>query len=300
MKWLFLSVVLIASVFASARSQTPLPTPPRDTPLKEIPNQAATADGISDKGRLALAIKPDKWKTAETPNFYIHYCRQTEARKVAREIEFDLFVIAQTLRAQPSSYSKKSHVYVFEDESEWREFSGKVGMPDWTSSFAHDDELFLNVREAHGPTPFDSRTLAHETTHAVVARIYGPQKTWPLWLNEGFAEYMGGAAVAARKNQTLKRHFEPLFAGDQAVSMSLEELEQTKSYPESNVYRLYESGQAVVRLLMISGSSDRFVQLVDMLTSGKTLAEGVAAIYPDKFKSFDDFRKAYQKMTNNR
>jgi hypothetical protein len=38
-------------------------------------------------------------------------------------------------------------------------------------SLALGDELFLNVREQTGA--FDSETVAHETTHAVVARIYG-------------------------------------------------------------------------------------------------------------------------------
>ena len=47
------------------------------------------------------------------------------------------------------------------------------------------DDLFLDVRAAQGG--FDSQTLAHETTHAIVARIYGGRR-WPLWLNEGFAE----------------------------------------------------------------------------------------------------------------
>lgn len=35
-------------------------------------------------------------------------------------------------------------------------------------------------------------TPAHETTHAVVARIYRRQR-WPVWLGEGFAEYVGAA-----------------------------------------------------------------------------------------------------------
>ncbi|HEY5893454.1 MAG TPA: hypothetical protein VIT91_09505 [Chthoniobacterales bacterium] len=299
MKWFSLCAVLIFCVSLKAGGQAPLATPPRQTPLNDVLAASVPADGISEKGQMALAIKPEKWRTAETPNFYIHYRRQTEARKVAREIEFDLFIIAQTLGVQPSRYSKKSHVYVFEDENEWREFIIKADMPEWVASFAHGDELFLNVRETRGSAPFDSRTLAHETTHAVVARIYGPQNGWPLWLNEGFAEYMGGAAISARKNQTLKRHFDPLFANGNIIPMSLDELEQTKIYPQSSVARLYESGQAAVRLLMISGPPDRFVQLVNMLTAGKTLAEGVEALYGDKFKNYDDFKKAYFKITTN-
>jgi len=58
-------------------------------------------------------------------------------------------------------------------------------MPSWSASFAHGDELFLNVRGNAGH--FDFGILAHETTHAVVHRLF-PRQRWPLWLSEGFAE----------------------------------------------------------------------------------------------------------------
>lgn len=93
-------------------------------------------------------------------------------------------------------YARKSHVYVFQDDKEWREFVKQARQMPWSHSFAIHDELFLNI---HGTGQgFESDTLAHETTHAVVARVYGSAR-WPLWLSEGFAEYMADACGAVRR-----------------------------------------------------------------------------------------------------
>lgn len=177
-------------------------------------------------GATALEIEKDKWKHAETENFILHYRRATEAQKVAREVEYDLWFVAKVLGAGRDRYQRKSHVFVFEDEDEWKKFVGLTKAPPWAASFAHGDELFLNVRRTEGPKRFDSNTLAHEATHAVVARLF-PQKRWPLWLNEGWAEYMGGASVAARKGQSVKGHQSRL----RLAGMPLATLEALREYP---------------------------------------------------------------------
>ena len=95
------------------------------------------------------------------------------------------------------------HVFIFEDEKDWRTFmtaaAATTGVSPWAVSFAHGENLFLNVRNGNTGM-FDSQTLAHETTHAVVARIY-PNERPPLWLSEGFAEEMSGRSTAARMGQ---------------------------------------------------------------------------------------------------
>jgi len=69
----------------------------------------------------------------------------------------------------------------------------------------HDD-LFLNV---HGTGKgFESHTLAHETTHAVVARIYRNRR-WPVWLSEGFADYVADASFTFIVASARLRGFAP-------------------------------------------------------------------------------------------
>jgi hypothetical protein len=291
---LWLSVFVILSSFVIRHSSFSAPTaePPRETKFVEVQPGMAVGQPESDEARAALAIRPEKWKTAETDNFIIHYRRVTEAQKVAREVEFNLWFVAQSLGAKPESYARKSHVFVFEDEKEWNAFLASVNAPSWFGSFANGDDLYLSVRGPNG-AGFDSHTLAHETTHAVVARIC-PGERWPVWLNEGFAEYMGGAAVAARKHETVKRHERNLFEAD----MPLDELFALKKYPEpAEVPHLYQSSEKFVRFLFTELPKERFVKFAGAVASGQPPKEAFVAVYGDKVKDWETFLKLYAKFT---
>ena len=270
--------------------------PPRETAFVEVAPDKVPTDGISEVGHIALAILPEKWKAAETPNFHVHFRRATEAKKVVREIEYDLNFVAQQLGAKPESYARKSHVYVFEDVGEWAQFLAKADAPDWFGSFAHGDELFLSVRGRDNHA-FDSHTLAHETTHAAVSRIYGARR-WPIWLNEGIAEYMGSAAVADRKNQTLKRNQRDLCTAD----MPLAELLALQKYPDAlpDIARLYQTGEKFVRFLMSKGSPAQFVAFADALVDAQPFDAAIATNYPGQWPDPRKFEEDFTKYTGGK
>jgi hypothetical protein len=281
---------------------TPAPVhaaPPREIPLVEKKfEQLSNPEGISADGRLALSINPSKWRHTETENFIVHYRRATEAQKVVREVEYDLWHVASVLGAGRDRYARKSHVYVFEDEGEWKQFLQDSANPfKFAASYAYGDELFLNVRGGgnSGPgTSFDSQTLAHEATHAVVARLY-PRKRWPLWLNEGFAEYMAGASIAARKGQRVQRYEREL----RSAKMPLETLVAIKTYPQDEAQRraLYETGEMFVRFLMTEGGAkERITKFVEAILEGRELHEAVLSTYGDKFKDWEAFVKGYERF----
>jgi hypothetical protein len=264
----------------------------RDVPLVEKPLDQLSNQTYDELGQKALAIRPDDWRHAETDNFILHYRRVTEAKKVAREVEYDISYVATMMGAKKEQYEKKSHVFIFQDDKEWQIFLSQTKVPSWAASFAHGDNLFLNLRSSG--TPFDSRILAHETTHAVVARLF-PGSHWPLWLNEGFAEYMGAASVAARKNQTIRRHEHTLnFAG-----MSLDQLQQLQVYPQDpvQVAQLYETAEKLVRFIMTELPKDRFTQFVDAVVGGQNLQQALHEVYPDKLASYSDFEKKYARFS---
>ena len=265
---------------------------PRDTPVVEKKWEELSHKEVSKDGATALAIEKDKWKHAETENFILHYRRVTEAQKVAREVEFDLWFVAKTLGATKDRYQKKSHVFVFEDEDEWKKFLAQTDAPQWAASFAYGDELFLNVRGTDAGR-FNSNTLAHEATHAVVARLY-PRQRWPLWLNEGWAEYMAGASIAARKGQTVKRHQTRLRMAD----LSLTGLDELKEYPTSEVgvAQLYATSEKLVRFLMDEQPRERIMKFIEAQLAGQSLKTSVLAVYGDKVKDWADFEKQFEKF----
>lgn len=262
--------------------------------LVEKPFDQLSNTELSANGKLAMAINPSKWKHAETPNFELHYRRVTEAQKVAREVEYNLGCVAKALGAELNSCGRRSHVFVFEDEGEWHAFLPKTNAQPWASSFASRDDLYLNIRATKGGNTFDSETLAHETTHAVVARLY-PARSWPRWLNEGFAEYMSGASVAARKHQPVVRHQGAL----KAANLSLDELVSSTDYPsdEESVHQFYQSSEKLVRFLMNELPRERFPKFIDAVIDGKTFEVALLDVYGDEFKDMDSFRRKYSRFT---
>ena len=266
--------------------------PSRDTKLVEKTWEELTKIEPSENGKSALAIDPAKWRHAETENFILHYRRATEGQKVAREVEYDLWFVATTLGATRERYQRKSHVYIFEDGEEWKGFLSKTRMPVWAGSFAYGDELFLNVRGTSGGEGFDSSTLAHEATHAVVARLF-PLKRWPIWLSEGFAEYMGGASIAARKGQSVKRYQARL----NAAEMPLDVLEKLQAYPGDpvQVSQLYQTSEKFIRYLMNELPRERIVQYIDTVLAGKTMRDAFLEVYADRHPDWDSFLKRYER-----
>ena len=286
LSFLLCFAALAAGVFALNEDQ-----PPRETRLVEKKLEQLADQDTESLGVKALAIAPTKWKHAETENFFVHYRRVTEAQRVVREIEYDLWCIARTLGAPRDRYRSKSHVYIFQDEKEWKQFSTSIGKESWVASFAHGDRLFLHVGGIG--EGFDSHLLAHETTHAVVARLY-PNSRWPLWLSEGFAEYMGGASVASRKKQFIKSFERDL----QKADRPLKELTALTTYPEDHeqVHRLYQSSEKVVRFLMTEFPKDRVPKFAEAMVEGQPLDSAVTAVYGDQVKDFDAFEKKYARF----
>jgi hypothetical protein len=245
---------------------------------------------ISFVGSQVLGMNPRVWYHGETENFIIHYRNFSDALQIAREIEFDLWHVARTLGATKEQYAHKSHVYVFQDDKEWQVFV-KQAQPraTWMHSFAVTDELFLNV---HGTGQgFESHTLAHETTHAVVSRIYGNRR-WPVWLSEGFADYMADACGAVHRGLAPGANPRNL----PWATMTLTELIAVSHYPEdsASVTQLYESGTKFIRYLFAKYPADRFPQFVARLLNGAPTQAALVEVYGDEFRDLSAFDKRFQ------
>ena len=266
--------------------------PPYDVPLRQERWDQLPNHEISAVGEKALALKPEQWRHGETENFIVHYRSISDALQVAREIEFDLWYVADSLGARPEQYARKSHVYVFQNGKEWQKFLGDIRGPDWVHSFAIRDDLFLDLRGAEGG--FDSHTLAHETTHAIVARIYG-NRPWPLWLSEGFAEYMGEASVAARNSHAPRSHQRKL----RFAQMTVAELTATARYPvdPSEVARLYDTSAKFVRYLFNKYPKEFFPRFIDRVIDGELAAAVLVEVYGSEFYDMTEFEKRFSRFT---
>ena len=279
--------VLIAPV-VSSRADT--------IQFEQKPWEALANHDVGEEGNIALAIRPAAWLHGETPNWILHYRRITEAKRVALEIDFHIVFVAKALGATPDQIAHKANVFIFEDDKDWKEFMSKVTavspVSPWAASFAHGQDLFLNVRNGQTGT-FDSSTLAHETTHAVVARVY-PNKRCPLWLNEGFAEAMSGESVGARMGQYNQR----LLQRFNAALLSPEQLVAMESYPTemTAVWQLYQSAEKLVRFIRTDAPKEKFPELFKALVNGEPLTVALPRIYADKYPTYDVFKQRFARM----
>jgi hypothetical protein len=272
---------------SSLANSTP---PPRGATMRQESWDQLSNREISYVGSQALAMNPRGWYHGETEDFIIHYRNFSDALQIAREIEFDLWYVAKTLGAPKEKYARKSHVYVFQDDREWQIFVKQARHQEtWAHSFALGDELFLNV---HGTgRGFESHTLAHETTHAVVARIYGNRR-WPVWLSEGFADYMADACGAVRRGLSPGAYPRNL----RNATMSLTELIAVSRYPTdvANVTRLYDTGTKFVRYLFAKYPAELFPKFVDRLLDGTPAETALAEVYGNEFRDPTAFDKRFQ------
>lgn len=280
--------VALASWAGSSTCAADQSPPPREIPLVEKKQEQLSVQEVDELGKLAFSIEPKKWKHAESENFVLHFRRATEARRVIREVEYTLWFVAQALGKTKADYAKKSQIFIFSGTGDWQTFLSETGAPSWSASFALRDNLYLNVGSA--VEPFDSQLLAHEVTHAVVARLY-PDKRWPLWLNEGLAEYMGSASVAARRQQTLKG----LQTSLHGEMMPLERLLELKEYPKDRdqIRMLYRTGERLVRFLMTRFPKERLPQFVDLILQGTGFEEAAMKVYGDQVTDFKMFKREY-------
>ncbi len=292
MKTSFLPIILGLSLLL----RSTVPARAETIQLEEKPWDKLANHDVGNEGEVALGIRPQAWLHGETPNWILHYRRITEAKRVALEIDFHLNFVAKTLGARPDQLAHKANVFVFEDEKDWKEFMSKVtafsSVSAWAASFAHGQDLFLNVR-AGNTGMFDSGTLAHETTHAVVARVY-PRRGCPLWLNEGFAEEMSGRSVGARMGQynqrMLQRFQSAVLTPDQLIAMT--------TYPTDlpSVWQLYQSAEKLVRFLMTDAPADRFPKLFEAMMNGDDFPTAITKFYANKYPTYDAFKQRYARL----
>ncbi|MBS0657649.1 MAG: hypothetical protein JSR82_05290 [Verrucomicrobia bacterium] len=282
-----LLVCLLTAASLLAEERPPTPRPFEQKPFETLSNAEMSRHGVT-----ALGFRPERWLHGETENFIIHYRRITEAKRVGLEIEYHLWYVARALAAAPERYQRKSHVFIFEDEKEWADFKTIANIVPWASSLAAGDELFLNLRDGRTGM-FDSRTLAHETTHAVVARIY-PGQRLPLWLSEGFAEVMARKSSAARVGQ----YPGVTQALQRMPDYSLHALLGLELYPSSpvEVLRFYRSAERLTRFLTEKQAAALFPTLVEALLAGQPFPAAVVSVYGPAYPNFGEFEKAFARF----
>lgn len=221
-------------------------------------------------GAKALAIRPQDWKHGETDHFVYHFQRSHVATPVAIEAEFHFRVITKELGKGEAPWPEKAHIYIFEQAADWESFQTSGGLEPWTGGIQSGSSLFIVRNPAY---KFTDNSLGHEIAHLMLRRFYGERI--PLWLNEGFAQYVSKNAHASyqRARGYLAKPFSNGIAKEDLFALSAL---STMSYPPAaQVETFYDQSERLVRFL-VTADRAKFLELLELVASGQTLDAALA------------------------
>ena len=258
--------------------------------LKEVPFAALSSPSVTPLGQAALSIRPAEWKHAETDNFVYHFFHGFIATPVSVEAEFSYRVIARDLNKEAARWEHKAQIFIFEQPEDWKAFQAKGSLDPWTGGIHQGGSLFIQRDPSY---KFKGNTLGHETAHLVVDRFFGPGV--PLWLNEGYAEYISrvaGSAFYRARGYDSRPRTDALEPG---AFLPLDRLTRAVAYPTDTreVLAFYTESEKLVRFLSAADKA-KFQALFTALAQGGSFESALhgtfGPVYPTSHALEDVFK----------
>jgi hypothetical protein len=247
--------------------------------LPEVSFSALSQPDHNPLGAQALAIRSQDWKHGETEQFIYHFIHSYVATPISVEAEFHFRVIAQQLRLETmAGGSAKSHIYIFENAQDWKSFQAQARLEPWTGGIHSRGSLFIVRDPAYR---FANNSLGHEIAHLVLFRAYG--RPLPLWLEEGFAEYVSRVTRASyqrARNYNARPYSDSISAGQ---LIPLAQLTALVEYPQrEQIDTFYNESERLVRFL-VSTDPAGFRGFLDGMAQGQSFDTALARNYAGRF-----------------
>lgn len=246
---------------------------------------------VSAEAENLLNTNPNTWLHAESANFVYHFTDAKEAETVVLHAETYFDWIRQMFGIDKIPSTKKSHVFIFTDEKLWDEFRyrGTLERIAGAEAFTDGNELFIH-RAQFWLEP--QRVLAHELTHVVLYRLLGDRV--PLYLNEGYADFIGFKAIALK------------FGGDEYAMRTigkvpekyyqpLEKLSLVRVYPKGleETDNFYLESQLFVRFLIERYGAKRLYDFLKDHLQSKSLSASLRRIYQVELAEVEKTFRSY-------
>lgn len=282
--------LLLLGIAAGAPAQQPA-----NGALVEVPFAQISDRNLRPLGQAALRIRANEWKHAESANFIYHFFHGYVAAPVSVEAEFYYRVIAQELEKDTARWERKSHIFVFETAEDWAQFQKAGALDPWTGGIHSRGELFIRRDPQFR---FKGNTLGHEVAHLVVDRFFGSNV--PLWLNEGYAEYVSMRCYAAFQRARNYRARPVSAAVEGGRFIGLTELTSAVTYPADvpAVQAFYAESERLARFLS-AASKQGFGTLFDALSKGARFDTALSKGFGSRFPSLDALEREFKTYATN-
>jgi hypothetical protein len=280
--------ILLLSASAAFSQQAP-------GALPELGYAQLSDRSVTPLGQAALGIRASEWKHAETPNFIYHFFHSFVAAPVSVEAEFYYRVIARELEKDTTKWERKSHIFVFETAEDWAAFQQRGALDPWTGGIHSRGELFIRRDPQFR---FKGNTLGHEVAHLVVDRFFGSNV--PLWLNEGYAEYVSIRCYAAFQRARNYRARPVSAAVDAARFVPLAELTSAQAYPQEvlQVGAFYSESERLTRFLSAADKAG-FGVFFDAQSKGARFQTALAKGFGGRFPSLEALEREFKGYATN-
>ncbi|HZJ39278.1 MAG TPA: hypothetical protein VFD18_08900, partial [Chthoniobacterales bacterium] len=138
---------------------------------------------------------------------------------------------------------------------------------------------------------FSNNTLGHEIAHLILHRFYSDGI--PLWLNEGFAQYVSKGAHASyqrARGYVAKPHSQAIAAQD-LIPLSM--LVGMTQVPNDKVETFYDESERLVRFLAYTDKSN-FLTLLDALARHQPFESTLLRVYGVRFGSLTNLEEKFR------
>jgi hypothetical protein len=272
----FLPALLSLILIVPAGAQPPATTPGLNA-LPEVEFSRLSQRDPNPLGARALAIHPEQWKHGETEHFIYHFVDSFVVTPISVEAEFHYRVITKELQREQPAGTTKSHLYVFQKPEDWKQFQSAGKLEPWTGGIQSQGSLFIVRNPSYR---FSDNSLGHEIVHLVLHRYY--PDGMPLWLNEGFAQYVSKGAQASyyrARNYNAKARSQAIEAEKLFPLATL----ATMSYPPSDqVETFYDESEKLVRFLVATDKAS-FLNFLDAMGRHQPFETALSQTFGTKF-----------------
>jgi hypothetical protein len=288
----FLSALLIIHLISPAEAQSPAITPGLNA-LPEVEFSRLSQQDPNPLGAKALAINPQQWKHGETEHFVYHFVDSFVVTPISVEAEFNYRVVTKELQREAPAGNTKSHLYVFQKPEDWKQFQSAGKLEPWTGGIQSQGSLFIVRNPAY---KFSDNSLGHEIAHLVLHRFY--PDGMPLWLNEGFAQYV---SKGARASYYRARNYNSKARSQTIESEKLFPLATltTMSYPPADqVETFYDESEKLVRFLVATDKAS-FVSFLDAMGRHQPFETALFQTFSTKFLNVSALEEKFREYASS-
>ncbi len=248
---------------------------------------------------LSSADHFDNWIEVRAPNFIVlSNAGEREARRIASQFEQIREVFHSAFPGLSADLGKPVFIFALKNED-----SLKSLLPDFweTKGHSHPAGLYLSREECdlivvrtdtQGENPYE--IIYHEYTHALLRLNF---RDLPVWMNEGFAEYVGNTIIGDKQvqmGQAPSSHLEILRSNKFIPLETLFQVDQDSPYynEQNRTSVFYAESWAVVHYLQLDPDARNRKLLANFVDAWQASNDQIASAQ----KAFGDLKKFSQVM----